>query len=63
MNGIKLLADTNIFIYWQQGFENAANIISTNEIYLSAITELELLSYPLLTDIETASLKEILHKA
>lgn len=27
MSGIKLFADTNIFIYWQQGDSNAANVI------------------------------------
>ena len=56
MNGNKILLDTNAFIYFFEGQSKVTNlIVTTPEIYFSAISEIELLSASHLTknDIET----------
>ena len=40
-NGVNLLLDSNILIYWLIGNSNAAEILSENNIYYSIITEIE----------------------
>lgn len=40
-NGVSLLLDSNILIYWLTGNSNAAEILSENNIYYSIITEIE----------------------
>jgi predicted nucleic acid-binding protein len=59
MNG-KYLIDTNIFIYLSQGNENIANIIQDKDIYISFVTELELLSFKKITGKEEKLISEIL---
>jgi predicted nucleic acid-binding protein len=59
MNG-KYLIDTNIFIYLSQGDENIANIIQDKDIYISFVTELELLSFKKITGKEEKLISEIL---
>lgn len=45
MSGIKLLLVTNIIIYFLRGDLITKNIIPENDIYVSIITEMELLSF------------------
>lgn len=40
-NGVNLLLDSNILIYWLSGNLNAAEILSENNIHYSIITEIE----------------------
>ena len=40
-NGVNLLLDSNIFIYWLTGNMHAAEILAENDIYYSIITEIE----------------------
>ena len=43
MNGIKIVCDTNPLIYLLDGNRNIAQFLNGRQIYLSVITELELL--------------------
>ena len=45
MNGNRLFLDTNIIIYFLSGDQTLADLIDGKTIYLSFITQLELLSY------------------
>ena len=45
MNGSNLVADTNIILYLFNGDERIAEILSGKQLYISFITELEILSY------------------
>lgn len=45
MNGNKLFLDTNIIIYFLAGDRTLAELIDKKTIYVSFITQLELLSY------------------
>jgi predicted nucleic acid-binding protein len=45
MNGSKIFVDTNILLYFLKGDEEVIDMISDNEIVISFITELELLSF------------------
>lgn len=45
MNGDSLVVDTNIVLYLLDGDETLATLLNERHIYLSFITELELLSY------------------
>jgi len=49
MNGNKLFLDTNIIIYFLSGDRTIAELIDKKTIYVSFITQLELLSYRELT--------------
>lgn len=61
MNGNKILLDTNAFIYFFEGQSKIANlVVSTPEIYFSAISEIELLSAGHLTQSEMDSIKAFL---
>ncbi len=53
---MKYFLDTNSIIY----AINSALSLPNNEYYISFITELELLSYPKLTDNESVEIKRIL---
>jgi len=46
MNGDSLLIDTNIIIYLLNGDEDIKSYLQGNEIYISFVSEMELLSYP-----------------
>lgn len=56
MNGTKLFLDTNIIIYLLNGDDTLATFLDNKILYISVITELELLSYHKITQNE----KEIL---
>jgi len=60
MNGSNLLLDSNIIIYYLQGNKTAYNLIENNNIFISVITEMELLSYKNLTVKEEKIIKDLL---
>lgn len=45
MNGNKLFLDTNIILYLLNGDETLAELLNNKQLYISIITELELLAY------------------
>lgn len=45
MSGTSLLIDTNIALYLLQGDETIAELLKEQDVYISFITELELLGY------------------
>ena len=45
MNGNKLFLDTNIILYLLNGDETLAEFLNGKQLYISVITELELLAY------------------
>lgn len=58
MNGNSILADTNILIYLLQGNQDVTDYLDGKDIYISFISELELLSFP---GLEEADIKNIKH--
>lgn len=60
MNGHKLLVDTNIILYLIDGNKKIGQILDGKEIYVSFITELELLSYPELDEEQEEVIKSLL---
>ena len=60
MSGNSLVADTNIVLYLLSGDETVANLLNDRQVYLSFISELELLSYKHLTDKENKRIEEFL---
>ncbi len=60
MNGTNLVLDTNIVIYYFRGSEFARDLILNNEITISIITEIELLSYPNNTPTDIVNIKKLL---
>jgi predicted nucleic acid-binding protein len=60
MSGNKLFVDSNILLYFLKGEKEIVEIISENEIVISFINELELLSFPNLTYESENSIKGIL---
>jgi predicted nucleic acid-binding protein len=49
MNGNKVFVDTNIILYLLGGDSTIAELLNGKQIYISFITQLELLSYPIST--------------
>ena len=60
MNGTNLLLDTNIIIYYLNGDKTAFNLIANNTIFISVITEMELLSFKNLTKEDKKTIDELL---
>lgn len=61
MIGSKILLDTNALIYFFEGRDKITNlVVSTPEIYFSAISEIELLSANGLSESEIDSIKAFL---
>ena len=52
MIGNKIFVDTNIILYLLNGDETIADLLDGKQIYISFITELELLSFKNLNDTE-----------
>lgn len=50
MSGAKLFVDTNILLYFLKGNRDVVELIADKNLCTSFITELELLSFPKLTD-------------
>lgn len=60
MNGNKLFLDSNILLYFLFGDNDVIEIISDKDVVISFITELELLSFPKLSNLEEHNIKELL---
>ena len=60
MSGNKLFVDTNIFLYLLDGDNTVADVLSGNQIYISFITELELLSFHKLSSSEEIRIKQLI---
>jgi len=60
MNGNNLFLDTNVVIYLFGGDRTLAELIDGKNIYLSFVTELELLSYPDISESESFKLRRFL---
>ena len=60
MSGNKLFLDTNILLYLLQGDKTLAEVLDKRQIYISFITQLELLSFSSLTKQETNVIHELL---
>jgi predicted nucleic acid-binding protein len=60
MNGNKLLLDTNAVLYVLGGDETLASFLNGNELYISIITELELLSFKKITAKESKAITSFL---
>ena len=52
MNGSKLFLDTNIILYLLNGDKTLAELLNKKQLYISVITELELLAYKGITTSE-----------
>jgi hypothetical protein len=60
MNGSRLVCDTNVALYLLKGEKEAAKILDDKEIYLSVISEIELLSFRSLTHNEPEKIREFI---
>jgi predicted nucleic acid-binding protein len=60
MNGNKLLLDTNAVLYVLGGDETLASFLNGKELYISIISELELLSYKKITQKEIKAISAFL---
>jgi len=60
MNGSRIFVDTNILLYFLNGDVEVIDMISDKDIFISFITELELLSFPKLTDKDEKTIKGLL---
>jgi len=60
MNGSKIFLDTNIILYLLNGDTTIAELLHQKQLFVSVITELELLAYKGITDKEEKVIKEFL---
>ena len=60
MNGNNLFLDTNIILYLLAGDETLATFLDNKQLYISVITELELLSFADLTEKEETIIKDFI---
>jgi len=60
MSGKEILVDTNIILYLLSGSDTLQEILQGKDIYLSFITELELIGFKNITDREEEQIKELL---
>ena len=60
MNGNSILADTNVLLYLITKDDKIESILNNKLVYISFITELELLSYKGLNDFEHNSIKDLI---
>lgn len=58
MNGNELFLDTNIILYLLNGDETLAELLNGKQLYISVITELELLAYKGITKKEEKVINE-----
>ena len=59
VSGNKLFIDSNIVLYLLGGDETLVKLLDGKELYLSFITELEVLGYPGITKKEQNNIEEI----
>ena len=57
MNGEKILLDTNIALYFLGGDATLAAVIDQKEVFLSVISEMEMLGYPSINNDEIDRIK------
>jgi len=62
MNGESLLADTNILLYLLAGDKTLARILNNKKVYISFITELELMSFKSLTQKEKSLVEALINE-
>src|ERR1041385_4175190 len=60
MNGSSFLADTNILLYILKGDRIIGDLVKGNQISISFISELELLSFKQITSAEEYAIKSLL---
>ena len=60
MSGNKLFLDTNIILYLLNGDETLAELLNKKQLYISVITELELLAYNNITTKEDKVINEFI---
>jgi len=60
MSGNKLIVDTNIILYLLEGDEHIAQILEDKEVYVSFITELELLGFVQMSSLHEQAIREFL---
>jgi predicted nucleic acid-binding protein len=60
MNGNSLLVDTNILLYLLSGDQTLVTLLNEKALYISFITQLELLGYKDLTDEQINKIKELI---
>ena len=60
MNGKEILIDTNIIIYLLDGSDTLAEVLQGKNIFLSFITELELIGYKGITNKQQEQIEELL---
>jgi predicted nucleic acid-binding protein len=61
MSGISVFADTNLIIYLLDGNEQVAQLLQDRTVCVSFVTELELLSKPDLSPLETTRIQTFLN--
>jgi len=61
MNGTNILIDTNIVLYLLDGDETIAAILDGQNIYISEITELELLGFPNISEGEIEIIENLIN--
>lgn len=57
----KLFIDTNIIIYALQGDKHIANLIDEERLSMSFVTEIELLSWPKLSDLDDKVIRNFIN--
>lgn len=62
MNGLNFLIDTNIALYLLSGNQTIAEIIDGSQLYISFISQLELLGYKGITSKEQLAVKHFLNE-
>ncbi len=62
MSGSKLLLDTNVALYLLRGDHSAADALDGQEVFISFITRMELLSKPGMTKAETKQVEAFLNE-
>lgn len=62
MSGTNIIADTNIILYLLSGDKTLAAILDNKQVYVSFITELELLGYKNISKTEQKKIKEFLNE-
>ena len=60
MNGNSIILDTNILLYLLGGNKDLSKILNGLELYVSVISEIELLGYQNLTKIDKIKIKDFL---
>ncbi len=60
MNGDNILLDTNIILYLLAGDKTLATLLQNRHVYVSFITELELLGYYQINEVELGKIESLL---